>query len=58
MEKNGTSNTVQKKCKVMEINSKKEGQWILGNHILEVVNTYTYLGLEITGQSRRETEKN
>ena len=36
-----------RKCKVMEINSKKEGQWVLGNNILEVVNNYNYLDLEI-----------
>ena len=30
------------KCKVMEFNSREEGQWILGNNILEVVDNYTY----------------
>lgn len=37
-----------RKCKVMEFNSQKEGQWILGNSILEVVDRYTYLGLEVS----------
>ena len=46
----------------MEINSKEEGQWILGNHILEVVNTFTYLGLEISqdlggGEKQRKTSE-
>ena len=36
-----------RKCKVMEVNSKEEGQWVLGNNILEVVDKYNYLGLEI-----------
>ena len=36
-----------RKCKVMEYNSQEEGQWILGNNILEVVDRYTYLGLEV-----------
>ena len=31
----------------MEFSSRKEGQWILGNNILEVVDSYTYLGLEV-----------
>ena len=36
------------KCKVMEFNSQEEGQWVLGNSILEVVDKYTYLGLEVS----------
>ena len=32
----------------MEFNSQVEGQWVLGNNILEVVEKYTYLGLEVS----------
>ena len=37
-----------RKCKVMEFNSEAQGQWILGNSVLEVLDRYTYLDLEIT----------
>ena len=37
-----------RKCKAMEFNSQEEGQWVLGNSILEVVDRYTYLGLEVS----------
>ena len=37
-----------RKSKVIEFNSQEEGQWVLGNNILEVVDKYTYLGLEVS----------
>ena len=37
----------ERKCKVIEYNSAGGSQWVLGNSILEVVDKYTYLGLEI-----------
>ena len=35
------------KCKVMEYNSTGNSQWVLGNAILEVVEKYSYLGIEV-----------
>ena len=37
----------ERKCKVMEFNSDGRNQWVLGNNVLEVVDKYTYLGLEV-----------
>ena len=31
----------------MEFGKKEENQWVLGNNILEVTNSYTYLGLKV-----------
>ena len=46
-----------RKCQVMEFNNNEENQWILGNNILEVVEKYTYLGMEVSkegiGQERQ-----
>ena len=36
-----------RKCKAMEYNSTGKSQWVLGNIILEVVEKYTYLGIEV-----------
>ena len=35
-----------RKCKVMELGEKKEKQRVLENNILEMIDSYTYLGLE------------
>lgn len=32
----------------MEFHNRVEGQWVLGNSILGVVDRYSYLGLEIS----------
>ena len=37
-----------RKCKVVEFNTTEAGQWVLGNNVLEVVENYTYLGMEIS----------
>ncbi len=37
----------ERKCKVMEFNSDNSNQWVLGNNVLEVVDKYIYLGLEV-----------
>ena len=42
-----------RKCKVMEFNSEAQGQWILGNSILEVMDRCTYLGLEVSKEGIR-----
>lgn len=38
----------ENKCKVMEFNSMEESQWVLGNNILEIVDKFTYLGMEVS----------
>ena len=45
-----------RKCKAMEYNSTGKSQWVLGNNILEVVEKYTYLGIEV-GQEGIGEEK-
>ena len=37
-----------KKCKVVEFHSQEDRQWVIGNNVLEVVDRYTYLGLEVS----------
>ena len=37
-----------KKYKVIEFNTPYIGQWVLGDNVLEVVNRYSYLGIEIS----------
>lgn len=32
---------------VMEIYGKGRNQWVLGNNLLEIVNKYVYLGMEV-----------
>ena len=41
-------NFSRKKSKVMEFNTSGKGQWVLGNAVLEVVQRYCYLGMEIS----------
>ena len=38
------------KCEVMKYNSRDEGQWKLGDSILEVVENYKYLGIEVSNE--------
>ena len=49
-----------RKCKVMKFNNEGRNQWVLGNSILEVVNEYVYLGMEVNkegigGEKQRKT---
>ncbi len=37
-----------RKDKVIEYNTKEEGQWVLGNNVLEIVENYTYLGIVVS----------
>ncbi|XP_045104422.1 uncharacterized protein LOC123499955 [Portunus trituberculatus] len=47
-----------RKCKVIEINDNQDNQWVMRNYIPEVVEKYTYIGLEISNEGiRRERQK-
>ena len=37
-----------KKCKVMEFGSEGSSQWVLGDTVLEVVDKFMYLGMEVS----------
>ena len=37
-----------KTCKVIEFNTPDIRQWVLGDNVLEVVDRYSYLGIEIS----------
>ncbi len=38
------------KCKVMQFNDNRNNQWVLGDYVLEVVESYTYLGMQVSGE--------
>lgn len=38
------------KCKVVVVNGDGRNQWVMGNSILETVDKYVYLGLEVNGE--------
>ena len=38
------------KCKVMQLNDNRNNQWVLGDYVLEVVEKYTYLGMQVSGE--------
>ena len=40
-----------RKCKAMEFGEQEEKQWVLGNNILEMIDSYTYLGLKINKEA-------
>ena len=46
-----------RKYKVVEFGEKEENQWVLGSYILEVIDSYTYLGLEVNKEGIREEKQ-
>lgn len=47
----------EKKCKVMEFNTEERNQWVLGNTVLEIVDKYIYLGLEVNKEGIGEEKQ-
>ena len=46
-----------KKCKVLEFNSVGKSLWVLGNDVLQIVEKYTYLGIEISKEGIGEEKQ-